>query len=318
MNDNSNNEGIEILIPAEEVVRRYRLIQNDVEGVHVKERIGIKSMLEKFGTAGMDIGIGYKRAYGSVMSGDSFQLFMFPDNSFLFIFSDVSGHGLGAYTTYIKLRSAAILAVRKESARMTSENGTVEYKTVIHDIIDTFTNIMEDSVSRDFSSVIFTFVGKNPDGSFTFRFFNRGMHYPFLITDENCKIPVCKNLNDNFETWQPARNSPLGSDFRALLDEKYYDCSESSIVLHGSGRLCFFTDGIVEAANEDAPPEEFGFDRLSHILCSTYNYFPQAAVNMVYREVYDFIGHPIRQFDDMTAVLIDVPHDTSCHEISDV
>lgn len=309
MNQESKNNRSDKSTPVEEVLKRYRLIQDDVEVVQEKERIGIQSMREKFGTAGAEIGIGFKRAYGTVMSGDSFQLFSFPDTSLLFIFSDVSGHGLGAYTTYVKMRSAAILAVRRETARMKKDGGSVDCPAVVKDIIETFTDIMEESVSRDFSSVIFTFVGKDDYGNFNFRFFNRGMHYPCLLRMDASGTVKCRNLNEADDSWKPSRNSPLGSDFRAILGEKYNECAESVIRLSGGGRICFFTDGIIEAANESVPPEEFGFERLERILSGTYSHFPQAAVNMIYLEVYDFIRHPDRQFDDMTAVIIDLPAD---------
>jgi len=305
--ETGKNDGFELLIPTDEVIRRYRLIQNDVEGVHAKEKIGIRSMLKQFGSAGVDIGVGFKSAYGTVMSGDSFQLFVFSDDSFLFVFSDVSGHGLEAYTTYIKLRSAAILAVRHENERISGQNGPVDCCSVVTEIVDTFTNIMEDSISRDFSCVIFTFVAKEKDGKFVFRFFNRGMYYPILAKSEEDNSVICMNLNEPSVNWEPSRNSPLGSDFRILLGSKYYNCTESVKRLEGGGRICFFTDGIIEATNEKEPPVEFGVERLVKILRDTFHHFPQAAINMLYHEVYDYIGDPARQYDDMTAVIIDIP-----------
>jgi serine phosphatase RsbU (regulator of sigma subunit) len=310
MNQKTRHDGFEDILPVEEKLKRYRLIQSDIETVQDKERIGIQSMRAKFGTAGAEIGIGFKRAYGSVMSGDSFQLFSFPDDSLLFIFSDVSGHGLGAYTTYVKMRSAAILAVRRETVRMKRDGGSVDCPAVVRDIIDTFTDIMEESVSRDFSSVIFTFVGKDDYGNFTFRFFNRGMHYPCLLRLDASGTVQCRNLNESDDTWKPSRNAPLGADFRAILENRYNECEESVIRISGGSRICFFTDGIIEAANEAVPPEEFGVERLKKILTGTFSHFPQAAVNMIYHEVYDFIIHPDRQFDDMTAVVIDLPGDS--------
>ena len=307
MPENDTSENIELLIPADELARRYKLILSDVEGVHTKDRIGIKTMMEKFGTEGVEIGIGFKRAYGTVMSGDSFQLFILHDNIFLFVFADVSGHGLEAYTTYIKLRSAIILAVRKENERKEKNPDTdIDYCLVINDIIDIFTNIMEDSISRDFSSVIFAFVRRQGE-TFNFSFFNRGMYYPFLAIENDDGSIACFDLNESFEGWHPSKNSPLGSDFRKILESKYYTCNESTISLTGGGRFCFFTDGITEAVNTDEPPQEFGMQRLEKVITDTFNYFPQAAINILYDEVYEFMQDPSRQMDDMTAIIIDVP-----------
>ncbi len=71
-----------------------------------------------------------------------------------------------------------------------------------------------------------------------------------------------------------------------------------------SFRLLFFTDGIIEATGIDDPKFEFGLTRLEKSLIETYSYFPQAASNTIFTEVYDFIGEPSRQMDDMTAVLL--------------
>ncbi|MGL4370115.1 MAG: PP2C family protein-serine/threonine phosphatase [Spirochaetota bacterium] len=300
-------DNIEDLIPYEELVRRYKLILNDIAGVHTKDKIGIRSMLEKFGSAGVDVGIGFKQAYGAAMSGDSFQLFVLHDDIFLFVFSDVSGHGLEAYTTYIKLRSAIILAVRTENERHTANPGAaIDYCSVIHNIIDTFTNIMEDSISRDFACVIFAFVSRDDD-AFTFRFFNRGMYYPHLSIINDDGSVSCFNLNEKSESWTPSKGSPLGSDFRKIMEAKYYICAESSITLPSGGRLCFFTDGITEATNMEEPPVEYGISRLERILTETCHYFPQAAINILYDDVYYFMKDPSRQLDDMTAVIFDVP-----------
>lgn len=304
MSSKIRNDGLELLIPVEEVIQRYRLILNDVDLVHSKDRVGIRSMLRKFGSAGMEIGIGYKMAYGSVLSGDSFQLFGLPNDTFLFVFSDVSGHGMEAYTTYIKLRSAAILAVRKVNE--TSAGEKIRFDSIVNDIVETFTNIMEDSVSRDFACVIFSFVQRDEDGKVRFHFFNRGMYYPYLLEQEKGTIH-CRNLNNHDDNWKPSKNSPLGSDFRKLIGDKYSRDVPAVLTVENGARLCFFTDGIIEASDSNEPAEEFGFARFEKSLVTTFHHFPQSAVNTLYDEVYDFIQNPIRQSDDMTAVVIDVP-----------
>lgn len=305
---NTHNDSLELLIPVEEVINRYRLILNDVEVVHSKDKIGIRSFLKKFGSAGVDIGIGYKRAYGTVLSGDSFQLFTLPSDTFLFIFTDVSGHGLGAYTTYIKLRAAAILAVREENLRFERSPETkIDFQRIVSNIVETFTNIMEDSVSRDFACVIFAFVTREQDGSFNFRFFNRGMHYPYLVMQNEEGLIHCHNLNDPMKDWDPIKNPPLGSDFRELLGDRYIVSGPASIRLNHGARLCFFSDGIIEASNDGNPPDEYGYGRLDHALKETYSHFPQSAINTLYDEIYEFIGNPARQSDDMTVIIIDIP-----------
>ena len=296
-------EHIEEVLPPEEIVRRYKLIMSDLDGVHTKDRIGIKSMLSRFGEEGVEAGIGYRQAYGTVMSGDSFQLFMLHDDIFLFVVSDISGHGMEAYTTYIKLRSSIILSVRSENQRHAADpSSVIDYQQTVSDIIRTFTDIMADSISKDFACVIFTFVRRENDG-YTFRFFNRGMYFPcFASLSENGVETF--SLNEKSDAWHPAKGSPLGSDFRKIIGERYHSCAESVLTAKGDFRLLFFTDGIIEATGIDDPKSEFGLARLEKSLVETYSYFPQAAINTIFTEVYDFIGEPSRQMDDMTAVLL--------------
>lgn len=307
MSANDPYEKIDEFIPPEEIIRRYKLIQYDLDGVRIKDRIGIKSILNRFGEEGMDAGIGYKQAYGTVMSGDSFQLFSLHDDIFLFVFSDVSGHGLEAYTTYIKLRSSIILAVRRENERHARDSSDpINFSGIVSDITDTFTDIMDDSISRDFACVLFTFVSHEHE-MFTFRFFNRGMYYPELaILADNGSVSTF-NMNEPHDSWVPAKNSPLGSDFRKILEHKYNMNAESVLTLNGGFRLLFFTDGITEATNSENQSVEFGLGRLEKSLIETFHYFPQAAINTLFTEVYDFIGDPSRQTDDMTAVILHIP-----------
>ena len=91
------------------------------------------------------------------------------------------------------------------------------------------------------------------------------------------------------------------------MESKYYICSESSISLPAGGRFCFFTDGITEQTDTKTPPSEYGTARLEKVLTETQHYFPQAAINILYDDVYDFMVSPSRQMDDMTAIIIDVP-----------
>jgi len=142
------------------------------------------------------------------------------------------------------------------------------------------------------------------------------MHYPFLITDEDCEKPVCKNLNENIETWQPARNSPLGSDFRAYLTK----ILRTVLNHHSSARqrkIMFSLLTELSRRRMKTHRQKNSDLTASHIYSVRHIIiFRRQQLIWYNREVYDFIGHPVRQFDDMTAVLIDVPHDTSCHEKS--
>jgi len=289
----------------QEIVRQYNILDNEAETVRSKDRGIIRGLFGNFYGKQLTVGIGFQRAYGSILSGDYFELIKLPDENYLFVFADISGHGLPAYTTLIRLRSAITLGV-KESTVSLAKKGYLDPEELVRDIGTKFTDIMEAAESQDFASVIFTYI-RNVNDKFYLKFFNRGMYFPIVVRKFRDELVDMYDLNIGEKGWFPRKGGLLGYEFRALRGSQYDEYPSCEFIVYEGDCVLFFSDGIVEARKSGGSRDEFGFSRLKKNLFDHMNLFPQAVVNHLYEEVYDFIGDLSCQEDDMTAVLIDFP-----------
>jgi serine phosphatase RsbU (regulator of sigma subunit) len=113
-----------------EKITKYEIFRQEANHVREKDKKLIRDLFKSFSHRDLLVGIGFQRAYGSIISGDYFDLFKLSDNNFLFVFADISGHGLPAYTTLIRLRSAVILAV-KEMEGIHERTGIIDMRTLL-------------------------------------------------------------------------------------------------------------------------------------------------------------------------------------------
>ncbi|HRX15405.1 MAG TPA: PP2C family protein-serine/threonine phosphatase [Spirochaetota bacterium] len=289
----------------EDIIRQYSMIEAEAEEVRNNDKLTVKNLFGSFYGKKLNVGIGFQRAYGSILSGDYFELYKLPDSNYLFVFADISGHGLPAYTTLIRLRSA-ITSTLKMYEKRYRNNQHFEYIDIVREIGNAFTDILDASQSKDFASVIFTFIS-NENDKFHLTFFSRGMHFPFIARRFENSLMDIYNLNNREKGWIPAKSHLLGSEIRDLLGEKYNKYISCHFVIYEGDSLFFFSDGLIEGTAIDNPHEEYGTERLMDCLREHIHLYPQAIVNTMYEKIYEFIGRPERQFDDMTAVLIDFP-----------
>jgi len=288
-----------------EKIRKYEIFRHEANHVREKDKKLIRDLFKSFSHSDLKIGIGFQRAYGSIISGDYFDLFKLSDNNFLFIFADISGHGLPAYTTLIRLRSAVILAV-KEMESIHERTGSIDYAYLIKSIAIKFTDIMDMSNSNDFASVNFVFV-EDKNGSLKLRFFNRSMLFPIIVRRSKDGIQSF-DLNNKYDNWNPEKGYLLGSDIKNLITpESYYHTPECCFNIFQGDMIFFFTDGITEAFDYETEKKQYGEERLRQKLIELADFPPQLVVNSIFDSVYEFIGKHEYQKDDMTAVLIDLP-----------
>ena len=289
----------------EEQLRQFKILISEANTVRDNDKVLIKGIFRNFYNRTIDVGIGFQRAYGSILSGDYFDLIQLPDLNYLFVFVDISGHGLPAYTTLVRLRSAITICVN-ESKKMKSTKEFIP-NDLVYKIIDTFTDIMDASNSNDFASINFVFI-YNENNRYLLRFFNRSMLFPIVIRKTKDASLDIINLNFENSNWLPRNGHLLGSDFRAILGDEYYKTPVCEFQLHEDDSILFYSDGIIEAyREEEGMSEEYDHNRIENILKDTVSLPPQLVINTLFESVYDFIGNPKRQRDDMTAVLIDFP-----------
>lgn len=288
-----------------EKVRKYEIFRHEANNVREKDKRLIRELFKSFSHRDLMVGIGFQRAYGSIISGDYFDLFKLSDDNFFLIFADISGHGLPAYTTLIRLRSAVILAV-KEMEMIYEKSGAIDHAYLVKSVAVKFTDIMDMSKSNDFASVNFIFVEDN-HGSIKLRFFNRSMLFPIIIRRSKTRTEAF-NLNNVQENWKPEKGYLLGSDIKDLIsDELYYKTPECSFEVRQGDMIFFFTDGITEALDFETERKQYGEERLEQKLLELNHFPPQLVINSIFDSVYEYIGKHEDQKDDMTALLIDLP-----------
>ena len=288
-----------------EKIRKYEIFRHEANSVREKDKKIIRELFKSFSYRDINIGVGFQRAYGSIISGDHFDLLKLSDKIFLFIFADISGHGLPAYTTLIRLRSAIILAV-KEINGVLEKTGRIDYSRLIRNIAVKFTDIMEMSNSNDFASVNFVFV-EDQNGYLKFRFYNRSMLFPIII--RRCKDQITTyNLNNQNDIWQPKKGYLLGNDIKFLVNsESYYDTPECCFDVYQGDMIFFYSDGITEAFDSEEEDNQYGEERLLQKLIESSDLPAQLVINNIFDSVYEFIGRHEYRKDDMTAVLMDLP-----------
>jgi sigma-B regulation protein RsbU (phosphoserine phosphatase) len=286
-------------------LKRFEILASEANTVREKDKKHIRSLFRNFYNKPLNVGIGFQRAYGSILSGDFFDLIKLPDGNYLFIFADISGHGLPAYTSLIKLRSAVTIAI-DDAEILFRETGILDEGYLIGEVTEKFTRIMERASSdEDFACVNFIFI-RHEEKSFRFRFYNRGMLYPMIIHKEDGELTGISDLNQKNENWQPNRGFLLGYNLQKVLGEKYFNTPFADYMVREGDSVLFYSDGIIEAHNSTLS-QEYGEERVMDLIRRHHDLPPQAVINFLFDSIYEFIGRPELQEDDMTAVLLDLP-----------
>lgn len=284
-------------------LRSLDILRSEAHVVREQDKMLVRSLIGNFNGQGFTVGIGFQRAFGSVLSGDYFDFIRLPDDEYLFIFADAKGHGLPAYTTLIRFRSAISLAVKQiHSVKKQGEKNDTD--SLVKDICTKFTDIMEDSASEDMACACFTFFCRTEEG-YELKIYNRGMPFPFAVRKKTGEVMVV-NLNEVYEGWNPESGSILGTDVRSLMGSAYDDAFGCRYVLDEGDSLFFYSDGLIEACPDEGS-EDFGEERIGEILMEYSALHPQVAVEEMFRRIYAFLEGPSGQKDDMTAVLIGFP-----------
>jgi hypothetical protein len=165
---------------------------------------------------------------------------------------------------------------------------------------------MEAVKSDDFASVNFTFI-YNEESGFRLRFYSRGMLFPMILRRNGSQPNKIINLNKNFGDWKPNKGFLLCRNIEILLGKSYFETPFSDFVMQEGDSILYYSDGILEAYQSDSSSDEYGESRIEDSFRDHGKLPPQAAVNLFFESVYEYIGVPQMQKDDMTAVLIDFP-----------
>ncbi len=205
------------------------------------------------------------------VGGDYFDLIPAGKNKIFIIVGDVSGKGLSASLYVSKLQTMVQVACTEDRTP----------KEILSDLNKKFYNLLERSW---FATMTIALI----DSEKKIMKYCRAGHVP-LIAAGNGAIT-------SFRT----KGLAIGIEKGTLFDNTLV---EETIPLEDGGVYAFFSDGITEAMNINN--EDFGEDRLSHLLMNNRAKTSSQILNSVWESVSRFRGSA-PQNDDMTLVVVTV------------
>ncbi len=215
-----------------------------------------------------------------VVGGDYYDFIALEDGRTGIVIADVAGKGLPAAL----LMPAVKIALRAVVARHEKAEDIVrELNTVLHETVE----------NACYATI---FYGSLDTVSGHFRYTNAG-HLPALLVQ----------AETGEDRWFSVGGYPVG-----LLPGATYEAEEIS--LRPGDTLVLYTDGVAEAENQAG--EQFGVERLASVVRAKRHLPSSEIVAAIGCAVDDFHnGRPLD--DDLTVIVIKVPHPASPEETTD-
>jgi len=207
------------------------------------------------------------------VGGDYFDFFEIDDHRLGVVIGDVSGKGISA---------AFHMTLTKGFLKSQAKTGLSPREIIIN-----MNELFYENVERGtFISMIY--------GIFDLRqrnfAFSRAGHNPLLIQ---------KHGAEQVELLSP-RGLALGLESGEIFDRVI---EEYKIGIQTNDLFLFYTDGFSEAMNADK--EEFGENRLQHVLESNPDHTAEQVIEAFKREIFKFVGQA-PQHDDMTMLVVKI------------
>jgi len=114
-----------------------------------------------------------------------------------------------------------------------------------------------------------------------------GQTQPVYLSAKTGQATLVKTEGDTF---------PLG-----ILDDSAYE--ETKLAMEPNDKIILYTDGIVEAMNEQG--EIFGFERLLETVTRSKSETADDLLHLITDKVHEFAGHA-PQHDDITLIVVSV------------
>jgi sigma-B regulation protein RsbU (phosphoserine phosphatase) len=222
---------------------------------------------------GADICSGAARFAGRTVSaddvgGDYYDAFVPAEGEMVFLMGDVSGHSISA-ALVVSMARAAFSGIVDQGVKMP------------HEIFTMMNKLMIEHLRR---VKMMTCFGGYIDKTGKLNCCNAGQSFPFLIRDDG-GIESIRQIG-----------YPLGAARKKTL--KYLEMQ-----LPHRCRIVMFSDGVVEAMNEDKHP--FGYDRLEQLIKTLgWQISNEEFFAAVYGELKRFSG-TVPWSDDVTLAVVD-------------
>jgi len=213
-----------------------------------------------------ELNFGYQYSSMDEVGGDLYDVMRIDKNAYGFLIADVSGHGVPA---------ALITSMAKVSF---NSNSVLDKSTA-----DICENVNEElySLIGNLSYFLTAYYCVINLETGVFEFTNAGHHPAILMPSNNRNI---EKLDTEGFLIGAFNNITFGSEKR---------------ILNEGDRILLFTDGIVEAKNDDE--SLYGYDRLTSFIYNNYDKEPKTFVDDLVKDVENFCGK--RPPDDDRAIL---------------
>jgi serine phosphatase RsbU (regulator of sigma subunit) len=205
------------------------------------------------------------------VGGDFYDFIEMGEKKAGFVIGDVTGKSVSG---------ALVMSASRSVFRMLSESEL----TVAESMIRANRRLKKDVKTGMFVALLYA-VLNSQDNSLTMC--SAGQTQPVHFSTKSGEATLVETKGDTF---------PLG-----ILDEADY--AETRIELAAGDRMIFYTDGIVEAMNEQE--EMFGFERLVQIVKKSRSASADALLQEIIDAIKTFAGNA-PQHDDLTAIAVSV------------
>ena len=205
------------------------------------------------------------------VGGDFYDFIDIGENVTGFVIGDVTGKSVSG---------ALVMSASRSVFRMLSE----EKLSVSESMMRANSRLKKDVKSGMFVALLYAVLDSRDK---TLTLCSAGQTQPVLMSSETADAILVETQGDTF---------PLG-----ILEEANYE--ETRLQLQPGDKVVFYTDGIVEAMNEQ--DEIFGFDRLQEVIKTSHAETSELLMNEIMTSVKNFTGDA-PQHDDLTVIVVKV------------
>jgi serine phosphatase RsbU (regulator of sigma subunit) len=257
-------------------IENARLFQESLEKQRMDEELAIARDLQTsmLPAACPEIK-GFKIAALSIpareVGGDFFDFIEMGADKVGFVIGDVTGKSVSG---------ALVMSASRSVFRMLSEQELTVSESMMH----ANRRLKKDVKSGLFVALLYAVLDSQDQ---TLTLCSAGQTQPVLMSAKTGVATLVETRGDTF---------PLG-----ILDESNYE--ETRVQLSPGDKVVFYTDGIVEAKNEQE--EIFGFDRLLDVVQKARVISAEALLKEILDKVNQFVGDAA-QYDDLTAIVVGV------------
>jgi len=258
-------------------IENFRLLEEMIEKKSFERELEITSSIQNSilptkPVTSPHFDLGFITKPSKIMGGDFYDFEGFSQEEFGFLIADVSGKSLPA-ALFMAITSSIIKTLLQDyrsPADLLKRANDLVYKN---------------SHSGMFVTLFYLHLKTNEK---ILRFASAGHNEQFIY----------RKNNDEF-IFLVAKGRPLG----VTSTQTHGPFVENSIAYEENDLIVLYTDGIVEAINEDK--EEFGIDRFQELIKKLCHLDVQTMTNEIFREITAFAGNE-PQFDDFTLLLLKI------------